>query len=1131
MDEYAYEVIRQKVCFRSRNTNMFRHCFVCTPLFFRFRMSLKVRNILSLFEELDAEAKGIGLNQVEIARDAVRETYNGNVRYGNCRSWNQAREHVSGGFVGRKDDERKLLEMLCDSFNEDSSLPIVSIVGMGGLGKTTLARRVYDHQIINTHFGDSKIWICVSENFNIIRILNEMVEAVTSNKGDLSNKDGIVRKLEEKLKDKKFLLVLDDVWKDDQVLWDSLRESLKGIGGLPGSVILITTRKKKVIDAARAVYMHTLEGLSEDDSWDLLKQNLAIHDDSCLEEIGRRIANKCQGVPLAIIVIGCLLMSKQNSLREWEAIETSDLWELPQGRNHILPSLLLSFNHLPSPSLKQCFAFCAIFPKGRTIEKDVLIALWLAQGFLHTSSSETRRLTEEDIGGEFCSVLLNNLFLQEDEAKKDEVLRYKMHDLVHDLAIYVSKDLLLIREAEDQQKGGDYRHLVFTSKQDEMVSEFSESKILRKLRTISFEGAHSRSWWVHAQYLRTLVLRNSELSELPPAIGSLQHLRFLDLSYNPIKMLPDMICKLYHLQTLGLLDCKKLTNLPLMLNRLVNLRHILTTTPLYASKGLAELQNLQTLPHLALNSDQGWTIEELGALSKLGGEICIHGLEHVKTRDQAGKAALNKNDKVTKLTLTWTKYREETVEGYSDEDVLDGLQSHPGISSLEIKNFYGKSFPSWIMKMAVVTQEVIGDRLRLLSNLTMLKLLNCSNCQTLPTLGHLPFLRTLFMSGLDVEVIGSEFYGSSAGKVFQSLRKLVISSFPQLTTWMLPTMEVTVVFPCLERLQVKDCPELSTIPALHCESLTHLKLHKLSSIESLDIIKVCTGLTSLHMCGMSLLTRLPDELANCRNLQKLEIEDFEQLMSVPSLKSMECLKSLAINSRALISLPDDFFHGLSALRNLNIYGCVDLTNIPTSLVELTSLEKILIFRCELEDVLALKLSVFRRLSNLVISNYSAACMKSMLDAVEQLPHLKLLGIDGFKDEQQLEEYLSDMTPFLRLQSLKELVLVGCSNIRALPEQLGLLTRITSLSIWLFDDLEEISEWLCNLSSLESLEIRSCYSLRCLPSKESLLRLTQLRRLLISECPLLEESYVKDKGPEWHKVEHLNYIEVDGEEIF
>ncbi|KAK9725898.1 hypothetical protein RND81_05G176600 [Saponaria officinalis] len=970
-----------------------------------------------------------------------------------------------------------------------------------------------------------------------------MVEAVTSNKGDLSNKDGILRKLEEKLKGKKFFLVLDDVWNEDQALWDSLRESLQRIGGLPGSVILITTRNKEVPNAARAVYIHKLEGLSEGESWDLFKHKVFISDGSDLEEIGRRIVNKCKGVPLAINVIGCLLKSKQCSRREWEAIETSELWELQQGQNQILPSLLLSFNHLPSPSLKQCFAFCAVFPKDRVIEKDVLIALWSAQGFLHIPSFETRKLTEECIGEEICSVLLNNLFLQEEEIVKDGVLRYKMHDLVHDLAIYVSRDLLLIREVEDQRKVGDFRHLVFTSKKEEheLLSESPEAKTLRKLRTISFEGVHSRNWWIHARYLHTLVLKSTELSEVPPAIEMLKHLRFLDLSCNPIRMLPDSICKLYHLETLGLLNCKWLTKLPALLDRLVNLKHIMTTTPMYASKGLAKLKNLETLPHLALDGGvQGWTVDELGCLHELKGEICIHGLEHVQDEEQAGKAALNRNDKVMKLTLTWAQNREETGQGNSDEVVLDGLQPHPGITSLELKNFYGRTFPSWLMNMAVVTSELIGGNPRALTNLTMLKLLNCRNCQTLPTLGHLPFLRTLFLSKFDVETIGSEFYASSRHyydpgnglvKAFPSLTKLVISGFPRLTTWIVPSQKVTIVFPCLERLRVKDCPELKSVPALHCESLTHLKLHELRCLESLDIVKVCTGLTTLRMRGNSFLTSLPAELANCRNLQRLEIANFDKIVSLPSLNSLGSLQLLAISCRALISLPDNFFHGLSSLEELGLSDSEKLVSIPKSLEERTSLKKLWIIGMDSCKAIPTDLSMFRRLSLLGFSSYSVKSLRSMLEAVEQLPLLRVLAIEGFKDEQQLQEYFSDMTPFLRLHPLKELGLVGSLHIRSLPEQLGLLTRITSLHLLWFYDLEEISEWVCNLSSLESLELRLCPSLKCLPSKEALRRLTKLRRLLINDCPLLAESYVKDKGPEWHKIEHLNYIEVDGEEIY
>ncbi|KAK9725897.1 hypothetical protein RND81_05G176500 [Saponaria officinalis] len=1156
MDEHAYEMLRRRLQLRLNKNDgfikKFRNSFTLSlnTAFFHIRMSWKIRGMLSLFDELDVEAKVIGLSQVEVARDAVRGTALINT---DDRSWNQAREHASGvndtnGFVGRRDDERKLIETLCVSFNDVSHLPMAAIVGIGGLGKTTLARRLYDHHEINTQFGNSKVWICVSENFNITRLLNEMVEAVTSNKGDLSNKDGILRKLEEKLNGKKFFLVLDDVWNEDQTLWDSLRESLQRIGGLPGSVILITTRKKKVPNSAGAVYIHGLEGLSQDESWDLFKHKVFISDASDLEEIGKRIVNKCKGVPLAINVIGCLLKSKQRSRREWEAIETSELWELPQGRNHILPSLLLSFNHLPSSSLKQCFAFCAIFPKDRVIKKDVLIALWSAQGFLHVPSSETRKLklTEECIGEEICCVLLNNLFLQEEETEQDEVFSYKMHDLMHDLAIYVSRDLLLIREVEDRQKDGNCRHLVLTSKKDEhdhgQLSEFPKAKTLRKLRTLSFEGVHhSSNWWVHARYLRTLVLRSTELSEVPPAIKSLKHLRFLDLSYNPIRMLPDSICKLYHLETLGLIDCKWLTKLPAVLDRLVNLRHILTTTPMYASKGLAELKNLQTLPHLALDDGaQGWTIDELGCLHELRGEICIHGLEHVRNREQAGKAALDRNGKIVKLTLTWAHNREETNQGNSDEDVLDGLQPHPGITTLELKNFYGKAFPSWMMNMSVVTPKLSGGNLRALNNLTMLKLQNCRNCQTLPTLGHLPFLMTLTLSELDVETIGSDFYASSSRrnydpgtgsvKAFQSLKKLLISSFPRLTTWMGPSQEVTVTFPCLERLVVDNCRMLKTVPALHCESLTHLKLHKLSSLESLDIVRVCTGLTSLHMCGMSLLTRLPDELANCRNLQKLEIADFEKLVSFPSLQSLGSLQSLVINSRALITLPDDLFKGLYALNDLRIYSCPNLTSIPKSLVERTSLKKLRICNCGLGTAIPAELSMFSGLSELVISIYSAESLRSMLVAVEKLP-LKIFGIEGFQNEQQLGEYLSDIAPFLHRRSVKELKLVGRANIMSLPEQIGLLTGITSLHICVFKYMEKMSECICNLLSLESLDFRLCLCLKQLPSKEALLRLTKLRRLIIHDCPLLTKSYVKDKDREWHKIEHLNYIEVDGKEIY
>ncbi|KAL2893096.1 putative disease resistance RPP13-like protein 1 [Bienertia sinuspersici] len=154
-----------------------------------------------------------------------------------------------------------------------------------GLGKTTLARHLYKHKENEKPFDGQKIWICVSENFNAENILKEMVESVTKTTRELKNTR------------KRLFLVLDDVWNDNKELWDSLKSELQRIGVLAGSVILITTRNDKVAKAACASDVHKLKGLSEDDGWALLKQQVCF--DSSLDDVATRILDKCKGVPLA----------------------------------------------------------------------------------------------------------------------------------------------------------------------------------------------------------------------------------------------------------------------------------------------------------------------------------------------------------------------------------------------------------------------------------------------------------------------------------------------------------------------------------------------------------------------------------------------------------------------------------------------------------------------------------------------------------------------------------------------------------------------------------------------------------------------------------------------------------------
>lgn len=381
-----------------------------------------------------------------------------------------------------------------------------------------------------------------------------MVESLTLCSCDLSNTGAIRTKLQKVIKRDKFLLVLDDVWNNNQGLWDSLKNELRKIGGVVGSTILITTRSHEVVEKARVVYTHKLEGLSREDSWALFNERVSVRGSlsniSALEDVGRRIVERCKGVPLAIKVIGGLLQSKEH-LSEWESIERSELWVLPQDdENYILPSLLLSFNHLPYLSLKQCFAYCAIFPKDTLIGKCELIALWLAQGFLDVVETSNSALTAEDIGDKYINMLLSNSLLhkEQEDHESGDICIYKMHDLVHDLAVYVSqKDLLVwTAEAKLNEPVFGYQHLIVNFTENGTLPETSEEGMIQRLRTVRVGSGLPRwNFMIRARYMHTLIMANIGLKEVSPSIGELKHLRYLDLSYNAIKALPESITELY----------------------------------------------------------------------------------------------------------------------------------------------------------------------------------------------------------------------------------------------------------------------------------------------------------------------------------------------------------------------------------------------------------------------------------------------------------------------------------------------------------------------------------------------------------------------------------------------------------
>ncbi|XXG88283.1 hypothetical protein AAC387_Pa12g0512 [Persea americana] len=252
---------------------------------------------------------------------------------------------------------------------------------MGGLGKTTLAKLVYNDWRVTRYF-DQRIWVFVSEKFDSAEIMRAIIESDQERCG-LERMELLQSRLRKTLSGKRYLLVLDDVWNENQEAWLQLKSLLNV--GKKGSKIIATTRSNIVGHMMGTLPTHHLEGLPEEDCWHLFKQRaFPTRDEETypdLVRIGKEIVKKCKGVPLVAKALGGLLYYKRNQY-DWLSIRNYEIWELPEDQ--IMPTLRLSYNHLPS-QLKQCFTYCIVFHKGGTFKQQEVIEMWIAQGLIQSS--------------------------------------------------------------------------------------------------------------------------------------------------------------------------------------------------------------------------------------------------------------------------------------------------------------------------------------------------------------------------------------------------------------------------------------------------------------------------------------------------------------------------------------------------------------------------------------------------------------------------------------------------------------------------------------------------------------------------------------------------------------------------
>ncbi|CAN6287666.1 unnamed protein product [Urochloa humidicola] len=900
--------------------------------------SAKVKNkMVNLLERIEQVASGVS-EALSLPRNIGSNNHN-----------IMTSSIAHGKIIGRDFKAQQLVTTLTSS-QDENPISVVSIVGVGGIGKTALAQHVYNDTRITENFN-VRMWISVTYLFDELRITKEMLESASSNRfrhDGTTNFNRLQVALKARLASKRFLLVLDDVWNNDNITiaieqenWQKLLAPLKD--GAKGSKILLTTRSSMVAEMMQSSYIISLEALLVNDCWSLIKSSMfdetGHNINPQLENIGRKIAETLSGLPLAAKVVARHLKCK-HSVDEWkQVLQRNAVWE------EIMPILRTSYDNLP-PHLKQCFAYCSIFPRDWQFEAEQLILQWIAQGFVHPDGC--RRM--EDIGKECINDLCNKSFFK--IQKKEFVSYYVMPPVIYELAKSVAtEECFRIGDEEWARIPSSVRHL---SVHLDSLSALDDTIPYKNLRTLIFltsktvapiEASIPQVVLNNVRSLRVLDLSPCMMDRLPDSIRQCVHLRYLNISSTTITTLPEFLCKLYHLQVLNLSGCR-LGKLPSRMNNLVNLRHLTAANQIVSSiTGIGRLKCLQRLPIFKVTREQTQSIVQLGYLLDLQGSLQIRNLENINTPDEAKEAMLCKKGQLSVLQLMWASDRDE-VNTHREEDVLEALQPNENLKRLDIMGWMGVKSPGWLQN-------------EWLNNLEHIFLSSCNAWEQLPPLGQLPSIRTMWLQRLKMlRQIGPEAYGSgNQQEPFQLLEELVLDDMPELNEWLWNGRTMRN----LHNVVIKDCNKLKALPPVPpnlTEITTARKGYWMPYHHDVKFAHATTARSSVSsLCIFNcplLLARLSspviNEITARFGLLRSIITDQMTILGCPLLRErLELIESLDIQDCSAITCfsadDNDVLLQLKSLQSLCISGCNTLRSLPSTLSRMQSLYKLVLWNC------------------------------------------------------------------------------------------------------------------------------------------------------------------------------------------